>query len=144
MWHVIRNTKVNIQIGILHNHKKFTKLQGVTSCLNLYIFRDREEEISPSTLTIEFEPLSLPMMQLIKPLKKRFVYHFMGTRQTNRADKPEWYFTQILTWIKDHHEFVEKNVQPVYSKLNRKKVTAKVCNGNATFPTFFFNVKVKF
>ncbi|KAK6623999.1 hypothetical protein RUM44_010857 [Polyplax serrata] len=86
---------------------------------------DREEEISPSTLTIEFEPLSLPMMQLIKPLKKRFVYHFMGTRQTNRADKPEWYFTQILTWIKDHHEFVEKNVQPVYSKLNRKKVTAK-------------------
>lgn len=52
----------------------------------------------------------------------------MGTKQTNRADKPEWYFTQILTWIREHFEFIERTIQPVYDKLNKKKITAKVCN----------------
>ena len=50
----------------------------------------------------------------------------MGSKQTNRADKPEWYFTQILTWIRDHQDFVEQNVQPVYNKLNIKKTSARV------------------
>lgn len=79
-----------------------------------------------SSLLTDFPPLSLPMTQLIKPLRKRFVYHFMGSRQTNRADKPEWFFTQVLTWIKDHQDFVEKNIQPLYDKFGRKNVVAKI------------------
>lgn len=50
----------------------------------------------------------------------------MGSKQTNRPDKPEWYLTQILTWIKEHQDFIENNVQPVYIKLGIKKITAKV------------------
>ncbi|KAL0278155.1 UNVERIFIED_CONTAM: hypothetical protein PYX00_000058 [Menopon gallinae] len=74
----------------------------------------------------DFGPISLPMTLLIKPLRKRFMYHFMGSRQTNRADKPEWYFTQILTWIRDHQDFIEKSVQPVYDKIYKDGSSAKV------------------
>nr|XP_036216164.1 RINT1-like protein isoform X4 [Bactrocera oleae] len=41
----------------------------------------------------------------------RFQFHFMGVRQTNRLDKPEWYFTQILNWSKEAHIFVGRTFQ---------------------------------
>lgn len=41
----------------------------------------------------------------------RFMFHFTGVRQTNRLDKPEWYFTQILNWGKETHLFVGKTFQ---------------------------------
>ena len=65
------------------------------------------------------------MVLLIRPLKKRFLYHFYGTRQTNRPDKPEWFLTQVLTWIRDHQTFVGEWIQPVYDKCNRNR-SAKV------------------
>lgn len=66
------------------------------------------------------------MMLLVRPLRKRFLYHFYGPRQTNRADKPEWYFTQILTWIRDHSDFVVKWIQPVIDKMGLHHIDAKV------------------
>lgn len=48
-----------------------------------------------SSLLASFPPLSLPVTLLLKPLRKRFVYHFCGNRQTNRSDKPEWFMTQV-------------------------------------------------
>lgn len=88
------------------------------------------------------DPLRLPMLLLIKPLRKRFLYHFMGSRQTNRADKPEWYMTQILTWIRDHQDFIEKNVQPVYDKINKDVASAKVTvrNCDSVFVAPLLNV----
>jgi RAD50-interacting protein 1 len=35
----------------------------------------------------------------------------MGTRQTNRPDKPEYFFTQVLNWAKDNHHFVSEIFQ---------------------------------
>ncbi|OQR79240.1 RAD50-interacting protein 1-like [Tropilaelaps mercedesae] len=46
--------------------------------------------------------LLLPIELMVKPLKKRFLFHFVSKRQTNRVDKPEWYLTQTLTWIQNH------------------------------------------
>nr|CAH7726917.1 unnamed protein product [Callosobruchus chinensis] len=43
-----------------------------------------------SALLSEFPPLCLPIQLLLESLRKRFIYHFYGTRQTNRVDKPEW------------------------------------------------------
>lgn len=43
-----------------------------------------------SALLTDFQPLSLPIQLLVDPLRKRFLYHFYGARQTNRVDKPEW------------------------------------------------------
>lgn len=58
------------------------------------------------THSIILPPISTPIELLVKPFRQRFEYHFMGNRQTNRLDKPEWYFTQILNWCKDNHLFV--------------------------------------
>lgn len=75
-----------------------------------------EETIKPvvtSVLLTDFAPVSLPIAFLVRPLRQRFIYHFTGAKLTNRQDKPEWFFTQILTWIKDHVQWVHKNIQPV-------------------------------
>lgn len=52
----------------------------------------------------------LPMELMLKPFKKRFHYHFMGSTRTNQLDKPEWYLTQVLNWIKDNSKFLANNV----------------------------------
>ncbi|CAG9801047.1 unnamed protein product [Chironomus riparius] len=60
-------------------------------------------KLSPS---IVCPPIPAPIELLIKPFRIRFEYHFMSNRQTNRPDKPEYFFTQILNWAKDNHHFV--------------------------------------
>lgn len=77
----------------------------------------------------------LPVRVLLRPLKKRFAFHFMGSRQTARIDRPEWFLTQTLTWIKDHQNFVQNNVQPVADKLELDNVNAVVC-------LFFYPTKI--
>eukprot|EP00731_Ephydatia_muelleri_P029349 Em0020g993a len=59
------------------------------------------------------DPLVLPIKVLLEPLKKRFQFHFYGNKKTNMKEKPEWYFTQVSTWINDHSHFMEKIVQPL-------------------------------
>lgn len=55
----------------------------------------------------------LPLQLMIKPLRKRFRYHFSGNKQTNSIAKPEWYLTQILNWVGNHRDFLEHTVQPI-------------------------------
>lgn len=61
--------------------------------------------------TIVCPPISTPIELLVKPFRIRFEYHFMGSRQTNRPDKPEYFFTQVLNWAKDNHHFVSEIFQ---------------------------------
>lgn len=79
-----------------------------------------------SVLLTDFTPVSLPTSLLVKPLRQRFIYHFTGSKLTNRQDKPEWFFTQILTWIKDHVQWVQKNVQPAANSTGFDHVDMKV------------------
>ncbi|XP_068082045.1 RAD50-interacting protein 1 isoform X2 [Anabrus simplex] len=79
-----------------------------------------------STLLVDFAPLTLPMVLLLRPLRKRFLFHFHGNKQTNRPDKPEWFFTQVLTWIRDHEKFVGQRVQPVFNRVGMQHVSAKI------------------
>lgn len=74
----------------------------------------RVKPLVTSALTIDFPQPSLPIFLLLEPLRKRFLFHFCGNKQTNRSDKPEWMFSQILTWIKDHEYFLLDWMQPVY------------------------------
>ncbi|KAL5105350.1 RAD50-interacting protein 1 [Taenia crassiceps] len=43
--------------------------------------------------------LSIPVRLILEPLEKRFLFNFYGDRITNKPEKPEWYFTEVLTWI---------------------------------------------
>ncbi|KAF9269945.1 RINT-1 family protein [Marasmius fiardii PR-910] len=65
-----------------------------------------------------------PLEVLVQPISLRFKYHFEGERQTNRPDKPEWYFTHILNVIHDHRSFMENVVQMLLSSSGYTNVNA--------------------
>ncbi|KAJ8953915.1 hypothetical protein NQ318_019155, partial [Aromia moschata] len=94
--------------------------------LQIEIPSESSVPVVTSALLADFPPLCLPIQLLVQPLRKRFIYHFHGARQTNRPDKPEWYFTQILTWVRDHRDFVVKYIQPVIEKLGLHHIDAKL------------------
>ncbi|KAF9821810.1 hypothetical protein IEO21_00240 [Rhodonia placenta] len=65
-----------------------------------------------------------PIQALVQPVSLRFKYHFEGTRQTNRLDKPEWYFTHILNVSHEHRRFMEGVVQALLSGTEYKQMNA--------------------
>ncbi|XP_022095559.1 RAD50-interacting protein 1-like isoform X2 [Acanthaster planci] len=71
-------------------------------------------------------PLLLPLHLLLQPLRKRFRYHFHGKKQTNGLDKPEWYLTQVLNWIRDHSDFLDNTIQPILDTKDLSHISAKV------------------
>lgn len=79
------NTSVSLQIPSQVVIKRLQMVSEYLLQIELPI-----ESIEMSMLTSDFPPLCLPIHYLVLPLKKRFLYHFYGTRQTNRIDKPEW------------------------------------------------------
>jgi len=73
-------------------------------------------EIAPSARDM-MNHLWLPMKVLIKPLRTRFKYHFLGTKATNNAMKPEWYFSQLSAWALSHRQFMNEYIQPAYDNV---------------------------
>ncbi|XP_063783105.1 RAD50-interacting protein 1 [Pseudophryne corroboree] len=67
----------------------------------------------------------LPMQIMLKPLQKRFWYHFTGNKQTNVLSKPEWYLTQVLMWIGNHTTFLHEKIQPILNRAG-SHVNAKM------------------
>ncbi|KAH9949502.1 RINT-1 family protein [Amylocystis lapponica] len=65
-----------------------------------------------------------PLQALVQPISLRFKYHFEGTRQTNRLDKPEWYFTHILNVSHQHHIFMETTVQSLLANSDYNTINA--------------------
>ncbi|GBP33625.1 RAD50-interacting protein 1 [Eumeta japonica] len=96
------------------------------SNLTKYLFLIEEPKELKTTVEIDDlcqdQDLCLPVKVLLKPLKKRFIFHFTGSRKTARIDRPEWFLTQTLTWIKDHNSFIKKNIQPIVDKLQIKGI----------------------
>ena len=43
--------------------------------------------------------VSGPLAIILKPLKKRFKFHFSGNKKTNNPEKPEWYLQQVCFCI---------------------------------------------
>ena len=64
-----------------------------------------------------------PIQIMLKPIKKRFYYHFCGNKKTNNLQKPEWYLTQCLVWLKNALPFLKEDVLPVFIKANLKDIS---------------------
>lgn len=97
------------------------RFQVLTEYLLKIQLPNEAEETVDSTLLTDTLPLSPPLQLLLRPLRRRFVFHFCRPdKETSRPDKPEWCFTQVLAWIRDHHQFVEEWVQPVMDNLSIK------------------------
>jgi hypothetical protein len=62
---------------------------------------------------------------LLDSIEKRFVYHFYGDKPTNDKSKPEWAFSQVLTWIRKHGMFIEDKIQPFLENPSYAAVNLK-------------------
>lgn len=69
-----------------------------------------------------------PIQTLVKPIELRFKYHFQGTRNTNRVDKPEWGFANIQDAVYEHAAFIADYLQPLTAQAGYGKVDVKVGN----------------
>ncbi|KAL4712322.1 hypothetical protein ACJJTC_004084 [Scirpophaga incertulas] len=102
-----------------------TKFQTITKYL--FLIEEPKYGTVEAAVSESFEQEQdpcLPVRLLLRPIKKRFMFHFTGSRVTARIDRPEWFLTQTLKWIKGNQIFVRDNVQPVADKLELKKVRA--------------------
>ncbi|KAI0786115.1 RINT-1 family protein [Abortiporus biennis] len=96
-----------------------------TVFLNLLNLQQIGEKLHPTTTSPRSEKDGLyPLQALIQPVALRFKYHFEGTRQTNRLDKPEWYFTHVLNIIHEHQQFMESVVQKLLAKSEYREFNA--------------------
>ncbi|WVQ98696.1 hypothetical protein IAU59_005827 [Kwoniella sp. CBS 9459] len=66
-----------------------------------------------------------PLQAMVKPIELRFKYHFQGSKGTNRVDKPEWAFANILDQIYEHQNFLSSYVQPLTSRAGYEETSVK-------------------
>ncbi|AAW41871.2 hypothetical protein CNBB3130 [Cryptococcus deneoformans B-3501A] len=66
-----------------------------------------------------------PVQALVHPIELRFRYHFMGTKGTNRIDKPEWAFANILDQTYIHQTFLATYIQTLTSQAGYTSVSVK-------------------
>ncbi|XP_077256575.1 RAD50 interactor 1 isoform X1 [Temnothorax americanus] len=110
-WPFCGTNAISLNVPLLETMTRFKIL--IEYLFHLQLPEEMIKPVVTSVLLTDFAPVSLPIAFLVRPLRQRFIYHFTGAKLTNRQDKPEWFFTQILTWIKDHVQWVQKNIQPV-------------------------------
>ncbi|KAI0768609.1 TIP-1 family-domain-containing protein [Trametes elegans] len=61
---------------------------------------------------------------LVQPIALRFKYHFEGTRQTNRLDKPEWFFTHVVNESHEHRPFMDSIIQTLLASTEYGTINA--------------------
>jgi hypothetical protein len=80
-----------------------------------------------STIAIKSKtPMIWAIQEMVKPLGKRFRFHFHRAVKTNRLDKPEWYFAHALKLIEQHAMLVGGVVQAGLDSLGITHVSAEV------------------
>ncbi|KAF9243838.1 TIP-1 family-domain-containing protein [Melanogaster broomeanus] len=85
----------------------------------------RLQEIGQSLYSLARENEGIyPLQALVQPVALRFKYHFDAERETNRLDKPEWYFTHIANVAHDHRPFMESIIQGLLSNSKFQHVNA--------------------
>lgn len=81
---------------------------------------------------------------LIVPFRKRFFFHFTGKKQTNKPDKPEWFLSRVLSWIRDYRSFIMDWLSPVYKENHKNPNDAQVFIIILHFNILFFILIVIF
>ncbi|KAF8649759.1 hypothetical protein AX16_005526 [Volvariella volvacea WC 439] len=76
------------------------------------------------TQSISEKPGLYPLQTLVQAVSMRFKYHFEGDRNTNRIDKPEWYFTNILNVIHEQKNFMDSIIQVFISSTEYRAINA--------------------
>ncbi|XP_060856696.1 RAD50-interacting protein 1 [Metopolophium dirhodum] len=83
------------------------------------------EQLQTAQLLEHYSHVPLPIIMLLVPFRKRFFYHFTGKKQTNKPDKPEWFLSRILSWIRDYRTFVVDWLGPVYTENGKRAIDSQ-------------------
>uniref|UniRef100_A0A0M3I5D6 RAD50-interacting protein 1 n=1 Tax=Ascaris lumbricoides TaxID=6252 RepID=A0A0M3I5D6_ASCLU len=100
-------------IDMRNIEKKMAKLIALLKCIHFLEASSRDG--SPHGGEI--------VHKLFEPFEKRFNFHFYGDLRTNNDTKPEWFFTQVLTWLKVNSEFIESVLRAVFTQLKEARTT---------------------
>ena len=49
----------------------------------------------------------------LSSIKISFIYHFLGNKETNKIEKPEWYFTWLFGLLQNTIPFLSVKIQPI-------------------------------
>ncbi|KAF8203135.1 TIP-1 family-domain-containing protein [Pholiota molesta] len=90
--------------------------------VNLLRLQTLNQLLSPSP-SGETEGL-YPLQALVHPISLRFKYHFEGSRQTNKLEKPEWYLTHVQNVSHEHAPFMKAIIQRLLEKTEYKHISA--------------------
>ena len=94
------------------------------SLRDVYYQLERDEKcvfVCNSLISFSYDDAFSQVIELVIELFiKRFNYHFYGSKPTNDERRPEWFFTQVLTWIGANSEFFEAHMQTLYDEVGRK------------------------
>ena len=112
--------------GTRDTHTRSVSIQELQELVrSLILIQDSDAEETVDSAEEDTMNVTFPMKIMLKPLRKRFKYHFLGTKTTNNPAKPEWFTTQLTLWASLHKTFLEANIQPVYDALELR-VPAKM------------------
>lgn len=89
--------------------------------------------IEPPIEIANKEPSPLVVFDLLaEPLNVRFQFHFEGSRDTNRDDRPEWAFNHFLSVIDENYDFLAGSVQTIISRVGNRSAVHEFIS--ATLP----------
>lgn len=74
----------------------------------------------------------LPLEVMVRPLAKRFQWHFYGNRPTNRRDKPEYFLTHVLDLLDQHSGFMNDMLDPLLDERARNSEALESIYTDAT------------
>ncbi|XP_060843962.1 RAD50-interacting protein 1 [Rhopalosiphum padi] len=110
----------------LNNFKQqFQRLANMLIKVQLPKNDHNEFNEQTSQLMEHYSNVTLPIIMLLVPFRKRFFYHFTGKKQTNKPDKPEWFLSRVLSWIRDYRTFVVDWLGPVYIENGKRSIDSQ-------------------
>ena len=102
-------------LEVTANSMSILELQNIVK--NLILIQDGRTTEKDANRKDDMK-VTLPMKVLLKPLRKRFKFHFLGNKSTNNPAKPEWYITQLVLWAQLHKELPCISVVGILKSLN--------------------------
>ena len=92
-------------------------LQAAIEILYRIQNRSQKDNSGVSDAAVDADSVNLPMRIMMKPLRRRFKYHFLKNKSTNNPAKPEWFISQLTAWAAAHRGFLTEYIQPVYDAV---------------------------
>lgn len=105
-------------------------MKSLTRIISKNDYIEFNEQLQTAQLLEHYSHVTLPITMLLVPFRKRFFYHFTGKKQTNKPDKPEWFLSRVLSWIRDYRTFVVDWLGPVYTENGKRAIDSQVNNIN--------------